>query len=757
MRRLIPYELQKIWCRRSFLLLTCILFAINAFFLWYASLGGEGEPKLSSYKRFQARTGKMSEAQKRAYMEEYKQTIDGVIHVRSVLALQNSEMGAVFAEEEKREHPGMFETYYDFFVSDEYLRYTESLELESKFVNSLYEEAEKVAGYGDYLTSVQECRSILEGISIFSAGEEDDFSTRNIQKSAADYGDLTTEGICWMPAKPVVSAMESPLTDILLILSTVLFTGSLVLEEKQKALILVTRSTKNGLGRSILAKLSALLIHCMVVPVLFYGGNCLYFGLTAGWCNWNARLQSLAPYLESNLSVSILGYLLLSVITKGVVLFGAGALLAAVCILAENMILPYFAGGAYWTVSWVLYEFIPGASGWSPLKSVNPYGAMRCEKLYGAYCNLNLWGHPISRTALSWMGTGLAVIGGIVFSFVFYRQGRRLQISRGAKRRRHCFRPHACLLRHEGYKILITNHALVILLAFSGLLAYYEFTRTYAPSVQEQYYQDIMLRLEGRQTDEKSALIAAEEARYREAFGEIDKIEAAVASGELDEETGRSMKSKWQGIIAFYPAFQRVAQQHQFVCEHGGEYIYDTGYLYLLGIRGDDGRNVFLLVTLGIILAFSQVISMEYQSGAWAILFATAKGKRSIMARKAGVCLLSAAVFLALPLVCRFISVSAVFPIRGLLSGAGNIPIYRGWTLQIPAVVPILAKLLAQMLCGVVLTFAVLAFSGCCRNHARAIFLGFLVLCVPVILTVLGFDFAQWLSLYPLYSVKASF
>ena len=56
------------------------------------------------------------------------------------------------------------------------------------------------------------------------------------------------DGIRWTPAKPVVSALESPLTDILLILSTVLFTGSLVLEEKQKALILVTRSTKYGLG-----------------------------------------------------------------------------------------------------------------------------------------------------------------------------------------------------------------------------------------------------------------------------------------------------------------------------------------------------------------------------------------------------------------------------------------------------------------------------------------------------------------------------
>ncbi len=168
MRRLIPFELQKIWCRRSFLLLTCVLLAINVFFLWYTNLGGDGEPKLSSYKKFQAQTGKMSEAQKKAYVEEYRQTIEGVIHVRNVLALQNSEMGALFVEEERREHPGVFEAYYDLFESGEYLRYTDSLELEGTFANRLYEETEKVSGYGDYLKSVQDSRSILEEMKCYT-------------------------------------------------------------------------------------------------------------------------------------------------------------------------------------------------------------------------------------------------------------------------------------------------------------------------------------------------------------------------------------------------------------------------------------------------------------------------------------------------------------------------------------------------------------------------------------------------------------
>lgn len=745
MGRLLPFELQKVWCSRSFVLLTCALLAVNTFFLWYTSLGGEGEPQLSAYKSFQAYTAGMSEAEKKACVEEYKQTMDGIAHVCNILALQNNEMGSFFAVEERRTHPGLYE-------SGEYLRYTDSPEREEAFANELYREVQKVAGYEDFLKSVQESRNVLAGISIFAVQEEEDFSFRNIEKSAADYEGLTSEGVRWTPAKPVVSALESPLTDILLILSTVLFTGSLILEEKQKGLILITHSTRYGLDHSILARLLALLIHCLSMPVVFYGVNCLYFGLRAGWCDMTARLQSLAPCLESSLPVTIGEYLLLSVLTKGLVLFGAAAMLTAVCIFSGNMVVPYFTEAAFWTASWALYEWIPGASGWSPLKAFNLYGALRTEKLYGAYCNLNLWGHPFSRAVLSWLGVGAAVLGGMVLSFAAFRQGRRLQIFRERKRLSFRFRPYTCLFRYETYKILIAGHGLVILLAFGVLTGYYELTRTYNPSVQEQYYQDLMLQLEGEQTDDKRLLIVAEEARYREAFAELERIEEAVDSGMLDQETGRSMKTKWQGITAFYSAFQRAEQQHRFADEHGESCIYDTGYLYLLGVRGEDGLNVFLLVTLGIILAFSHVISVEYQTGAGAIIYATARGKGSITAHKVGVCLLAAVIFLILPFVCRMFSVSAAFPIRGLFLEARSIPFYRGWLPGIPAVVLLLAKLFVQMLSGVFLTLVVLVFSARCRNHIRALFVSFLVLCVPVMLTVLGFDFMRWFSLYPLYS-----
>ena len=749
MRQLISFELQKIWCKRSFLFSLCALLILNVFFLWYTNLG---TPELSSYKRFQSDIAEMSETEKKEYIEELKQNIDGVSFVGNILAMQNSEMGAVFAEQEMNTNPGVFEAYYDLFESGEYLHYTNSLELESVFINELYAEESKVAAYNSYLESVQERKNVLGGISIFGEQDKNNFSSRNVQKSAADYAGLTTDGIRWAPSKAITSTVESTWTDIFLILLAFLFVGSLITEEKQKGLFYITRSTKYGISHCIISKLSALLIHCLVFSAVFFCSNYLFFGFSAGWCDLTANLQSLAPYMESNLSISILGYLLLSVFTKGLVIFGAGAILTAVCILSENVVLPYLIGMVFWSISWALYQFIPAASKLSMAKHINLFGILRTENLYGTYLNMDFGGYPFSRVALSWIVIGVVVLSGIFLSYAFFLKSKRLQIKRAAKRLSFRFRPHACLIRHESYKILITNHALVILLVFCVLIGYNELSHTYTPSVGEKYYQDIMLQLEGQPTDEKVRLIESEMARYGQAFEEIDRIDAAVGSGELDEKTGEAMKTKWYSITAFYPAFQRVEQQYQFISENGGNYIYDTGYLYLLGIMGDGILNDFLLLTIGIILAFSHVVSMEYQNGAWGILCATAKGKRGIMTRKIVVCILSAAIFSALPLVCRFVSVSAAFPIHGLLSAARSIPFYQSWASYIPAIGLLLLKLMLQMLSGIILTIVMLVFSGWRKNHVQAIFFGILILCVPIILTVLGFSFAQWFSVYPIYA-----
>lgn len=158
MYRLIFYELDKIWRKRSFILSICVLMIINLFLLWYINT------------------------------PELKGTT------------------------------------------------------EEKYIDELYEEQQKVAGYKEYLRSVQESKDNLSSISIFKKQGQNDYAARNIEKSAKDYSGLSEKNIRWMPSKSLKISMESVWTDLLLILSVLLFSGNLIFAEKDKKLFCLQNS-----------------------------------------------------------------------------------------------------------------------------------------------------------------------------------------------------------------------------------------------------------------------------------------------------------------------------------------------------------------------------------------------------------------------------------------------------------------------------------------------------------------------------------
>ncbi len=232
MYRLIFFELGKNIKKRSFLLSIAGILFLNLFLLWYVNLPDEGSPKLSAYRAFEQDIRAMSEEEKLEYAEKLYLDIEGVCLVRDVLQLEASsfEMGEMFAEQMRSEHPGVFEAYYDTYEKGNYLKYTDSLEQESALLTEIYEEMEKVSGYDAYLEGVQNTKGALGGISIFASEETDSFSSRNIEKSASDYKKLENVEITFYPSKGIASAMGNHISDVFLLLVILLFACSLIYE-----------------------------------------------------------------------------------------------------------------------------------------------------------------------------------------------------------------------------------------------------------------------------------------------------------------------------------------------------------------------------------------------------------------------------------------------------------------------------------------------------------------------------------------------
>ena len=523
-------------------------------------------------------------------------------------------------------------------------------------------------------------------------------------------------------------------------------------EVREKRLFYIIRSTKRGHLQTILSKVIALCMHCVIMSCLLYGANLVFAEMTIGFHNLSASIQSVAAYMESNLSICIGEYILCSILTKSIMLFGTGVFLMVLCIVADHMFVPYLIGFLCYGISYILYIVLPAGEKTAILKYNNWIGLMKTEYLYGSYLNFNIGEYPISRLDVAWAGVTVFTMLGIFLSVVIFVYGNNFELKRRQHKYQKEFRPHASLLGYESYKIMIMNRALVILLLFSILIGYRIMSQEYYPSLQEQYYQNMMMELEGKLTEEKEALILSEQERYTQAFSEIDRIDHLVANGEVSESAGDSLKAKWYAITFFYPSFERVLEQYQRVSESGEDFIYDTGYLYVFGKMNNDYLIDLLLLYLCIVLAFSNVMVMEYQNGSWFLLCITEKGKKQIIFMKSFVCVIAVMMLSIIPIVCRCIDVSETYPLHGLNFKITDLPCYKDLPLSVPIWIFAILVLLSQMLSLIMVFFVVLLISHWRKNYIQTIFFAVLILVVPLILKLLGFSFAGWFTVYPIYT-----
>lgn len=783
MCKLILFELEKIWKRQSFLLAMFLVVLVHIFLLWYTNLPDGENPDLSAYKMLEKELNGKSEKEKWEYIRQRYEDIQGVKLVNDVLNCQtiSGEWGETLANQLKNDNPGVFEQYYDTYQNQDYLYYTGSLEQEYEFLTEVYEEIELVSGYQEYLEGIQKQKGTLNQISIFASDEGESFSERNIEKSAADYVGLENAEICFYPSRGVAGAVKSGFQDVLLLVSVFLFASSLIYEEKEKKLFYVTRATVRGRLCGISAKLLALLIHCIGVTLLLYGINLLWYGSQAGLGDLSRSIQSVAPFMDCTLRWNVLEGIICMILAKAAVVFVLGMVVTAASIALTQAFMPLLLGAVVLLVSLLFYLLVPDYSVMNSAKYLNLIGLMQTDILYGGYLNFNFGGYPVSRLVAAPVALGIYMLAGIGINlglFLSFRtpelKTERLLSEIQRKLPFHHFlqfQPHASLYRHESYKILIMNRALAVLLLFCLFSAWQHLSAHYSLSPYETYYQNMLIRLEGELTEEKEILIESEQQRHEDAFTQIARIEEQIAAGEINEMTGESLKSPYYNEVAFYPAFEKILIQYKRAKEQGTGFIYDTAYLCLFGVGAggnqEDGvgnnitfsDSVFLtdliLFSLCLILSFSSVLSMEYEKKSWNLLSAAAVGKREILKTKNRICLISSVLISLVPWLCRLVSIYRSYPLRRLLCPLDQIPAFYESGLKIPVGIWLFVMLLVQMLTFAAVTQIIFFLSGKMKKYLQALFVGVLVLIVPLLLTAMGFDFMGWCSFLPLYQLTS--
>jgi hypothetical protein len=760
MIRMVYYELYKAVRKKGFLIAASCLLLINAGLLFYSCFAGGSGGTAAAYKHLMKDIGGRPEQEKYDYVEGLYNTISGVELVEEIQTFEaaQSDAGRIMADNLRKENPGVFEEYYEAWRDGSYLRYTDSLKSEHNLIKEVYDEEQAAAGYKDYLKDISQTSSQLSGVSIFSSSENDGFSSRNIKKTAEDYSGMADVEVAFSPSRGFSGAASSKLTDVLVLLSILAFSSGLIFEEKEKGLYAITKATARGGCEHIAAKLAALFIYCAAATVLFYGCSLAFYGGVYGLGNVNAPLQSYAPFIGSALPLTGLQYLIISYGAKAVVSFFIGTIIVLLSILAKQSYLPAIVSTAFLGLCYGLTSMIPAVSGINWLKYLNPYGLLQTDKLYGGYINLNFFGRPISchKAAEALLAAALVLLCFLCLaSFKFTRNMglKELHLTQWLKKLSIVnFHPHTSLLRYEGYKIFVTAGVLPILLVFGTFLVYNTGKASYYISSGERRYSSYMEYLAGPLNDEKASYLEDENAMYEDAMKQVQLINEMEESGEISSSAADSLRLPYQSTLSFYGAFQRAWEKYRYIQSHPkAEFVYETGYMLLLGLSSDNAVLRFLLLTVVITFCLGNVYAMEHKHDMYRMIASTSKGRRRVSLCKLIISLIiTVHCFLAVE-GAYLTGVARSYPLPEIASPVTSIMAYS----YLPDSMPIWAfiGIIAIIRLAAVMTSAliILLISSKLHSSLQGIFLSVLALGLSPILYIMGMPAAKWIGFLPLY------
>ena len=204
---LLTAELRKVWGNRVFPMLLAVLVAANLLLLWMGTRPTANQPPAAAYRAVGADLAALGPdmAAKGGFLHDKLDEAEALLRLDNYyrnLAYGNS----VYLQRYRDENAALFEVYEQTYLDKTYTLYTDSLSLDYALLSQLVSEYDTVAGYSDFLDSVQTKAGQLAGISIFQ-NDETGYDLKNIEVTAAVYAGLGETAIDYYPQKGLYTAI----------------------------------------------------------------------------------------------------------------------------------------------------------------------------------------------------------------------------------------------------------------------------------------------------------------------------------------------------------------------------------------------------------------------------------------------------------------------------------------------------------------------------------------------------------------------
>lgn len=745
---LLTAELRKVWGNRVFPMLLAVLVAANLLLLWMGTRPTVNQPPAAAYRAVGADLAALGSdmATKGDFLHGKLDETESLLRVENYFR-ESAYGNSIILQNFRKENANLFDQYEEMYRNKSYTLYTDNLSMEYRLFSQLVNEYDTVAGYREFLDSVQTKATQLAGISIFQ-NDESGYDLKNIEVTATVYAGLGETVIDYFPQKGLYTAISYAFTDLILLASMLVLALLLVRRERDSGLLSLVRSLPGGRLQTAVAKLFAFALSLLVVLALLYGVNLAYCGTTFGLGPLIRTIQSVPALMRCTMQITVGEYLLCFLLAKWAGAFITGLWVMLVALIARRAVAGWAAALVGPLVMFGIRATIPATSRLNVIKYANLASLLQTNELLGNYRNLYWFGSPIGLPLVEWTAAVLYG-GGLAFSFCWVFS--RAQLLPAAKRGfllglRRKTRA-TSVYKEEVRKLLLLNGAGLVLAAFVGFGIYQGVTAESYIGADEIYYAYYMNHISGPFTQESYDWLEEQS----EEFKPMLEVRRQVIAGALSSDALLTFSALQQK----YTAYNQVINQNinYYLKEHPGAWlVYESGYRKLFGFTDEVDVQDTLLAGLACALCFSGLFAMERRGGMETILCVTPLGRKRTVRAKLAVSAGVAAVIAVSSCLPHLIQVLRDYGLPALLAPAMSISEFE----SLPMFVTLSDVLLFWFLCRVAACLCMAAITltlgHLFGNLLPALFVSAVGYCLPALLSLSGMEGGiEWLGFWPLF------
>ncbi len=642
--KLIYYELKKVLSKRVFLIILPLCLVINVFLLYRSQTSDE----YNSYY---------------LYSNEYNTLIDeyAAYEAEEGYALVTNELDAytianymdLLAQAEDESEALSYEQILESYAESSPEAYAQAEELNSsggsvntwelQFLYIIQSQYEYIESYPSFISEMYDRAEKQSSVSVF--GDSSSFSNKNLYKTAEDYAHLENITLTIGNGTAVTELSSYTMADWFVIAIVFMSCVYLFSYERDKGLLSIVRSTKNGRLATAVSKVTALFIITAAVSLVFFAADFATLGAVYGTGDLSRSIQSISDFRNCAYALSVWQYLAVTALVKAMAMASLAAVVAMVFVLLSSPALTYLLCVVIAAAEYLLYTLIDSTSSLNLLKYINIFYLMDSGELIGTYRNLNIFSNALTAVNVQlivWAAVFAVCSVLTCVRFTVHGQVRKTSVVASLleriKTRFGRMRGSTKVFAGETYKFLFQNRMAVLILLLIVYCVYSSFgtVRYTYEDESDASYKTYMEYLEGELTDEKAEYIA-EQQEY------MDGLRARQADIANDTEISDSAKSIMLNSInntlsTEGAALERVQTQYARLLELQSQgvavaFIDENIYESFVSNAVREWNN-FTLLIVALIIALPSIFTCEYKTSMIYLIRPTKHGKLPLYSSK---------------------------------------------------------------------------------------------------------------------------